>query len=470
MELSEALHGGADPEELERAVLPATYKAAYLRAQDVAMFGDAADKDVRKSLVVGQVPMPEIAPDEVLVAVMASAVNYNSVWSAMFSPVPTFNFLKQLGRQGGWATRHDQPHHVIGSDGAGVIVRVGSGVRRWKIGDEVVIHPSQVDDQEHGTHDDGMMGENQRAWGFETNFGSMAEYTVVRASQLIPKPKHLTWEESASNTLCATTVYRMLVGKHGARLKQGDVVLIWGAAGGLGAFAVQMVKNGGGIPIGVVSSARKAEAVRKLGCDFVIDRTEIGLDGDSAAEPDAVIRLGKRLGSKIRELVGRDPDIVFEHTGRATFGVSVFVVRRGGVVITCGSSSGYQHSYDNRYLWMKLKTVMGSHGANLQEAVECTRLIADGSIKPVLSEIYQLGDAAEACRRLQLNEHVGKIGILCMAPSAGLGVSDPALRERLGGNALTPLLPGEGGAMSTAVKSGGWPVGRAGAAEQTLRG
>jgi crotonyl-CoA reductase len=455
MELSEALHGGADPEELERAVLPATYKALYLRAQDVAIFGDAIDKDVRKSLVVGQVPMPEIAPDEVLVAVMASAVNYNTVWSAMFSPVPTFNFLKQLGRQGGWATRHDQPYHVIGSDGAGVIVRVGSGVRRWKIGDEVVIHTAQVDDQEHGTHDDGMMGENQRAWGFETNFGSMGEYTVVRASQLIPKPTHLTWEESASNTLCASTVYRMLVGKHGARLKQGDVVLIWGAAGGLGAYAVQMVRNGGGIPIGVVSSTRKAEAVRKLGCDFVIDRTEMGLDDDSAAEPETVVKLGKRLGSKIRELAGRDPDIVFEHTGRATFGVSVFVVRRGGVVITCGSSSGYQHSYDNRYLWMKLKSVIGSHGANLQEAVECTRLIAAGSIKPVLSEIYQLDDAAGACRRVQLNEHVGKIGVLCMAPSAGLGVSDPMLRERLGGSALTPLLPTEGGSMSTAVKPEG---------------
>lgn len=439
MELSEALHRGAGPEELEQAALPATYKAAHLRAEDVDMFRGVSDKDVRKSLVVGQVPMPEIAPDEVLVAVMASAVNYNSVWSAMFSPVPTFNFLKQFARQGGWAARHDLPHHVIGSDGSGVVVRVGSGVRRWKIGDEVVIHPSHVDDQEHGTHDDGMMGENQRAWGFETNFGSMAEYTVVRASQLIPKPTHLTWEEAASNTLCATTVYRMLVGKHGARLKQGDVVLIWGAAGGLGAYAVQMVKNGGGIPIGVVSSARKAEAVRELGCDHVIDRTEIGLDGDFDAEPDAVIRAGKRLGSKIRELVGRDPDIVFEHTGRATFGVSVFVARRGGVIITCGSSSGYQHTYDNRYLWMKLKTVIGSHGANLQEAVECTRLIAEGRVKPALSEVYGLDDAADACRRLQLNEHVGKIGILCMAPAPGLGVSDPALRERLGGNALTPV-------------------------------
>ncbi len=286
----------ASAEEIEHQPVPEEYLAAHLRAEDVDMFSGVADKDVRKSLRVGYVPMPELAPDEVLIAVMASSVNYNTVWSAMFEPIPTFRFLKQFARLGGWAARHDLPHHVVGSDGAGVVVRVGSGVRRWRIGDHVVVSPAYVDDQEPGTHADGMLGAEQRAWGFETNFGGLAEYSVVRASQLIPKPPHLTWEEAATNTLCAGTAYRMLVGEHGARIKQGDVVLIWGAAGGLGGYAVQFTRNGGAIPVGVVGSARKAEALRRLGCDIVITRAEIGLDDDPADDPDRVISIGKRLG------------------------------------------------------------------------------------------------------------------------------------------------------------------------------
>ncbi|MFT2014484.1 crotonyl-CoA carboxylase/reductase [Streptomyces sp. 796.1] len=437
--LADALLGGVTPEEIERHALPDTYEAAYLRKEDADMFRGVADKDVRKSLRVGQVPMPELAPDEVVVAVMASAINYNTVWSAMFEPLSTFRFLEQFARQGGWATRHDQPHQVVGSDAAGVIVRLGSGVRRWRVGDHVVVSPAYVDDQEPASHADGMLGAEQRAWGFETNFGGLAHYTLVRASQLVPKPAHLTWEEAACNTLCAGTAYRMLVGDNGARIKQGDAVLIWGAAGGLGAYAVQFVKNGGGIPIGVVGSAAKADAVRRLGCDLVVTRAEIGLDDDASGDPQQTIEVGKRLGSIIRGHIGRDPDAVFEHVGRATFGISVFVVRRGGSVVTCGSSTGYEHVFDNRYLWMKLKRVIGSHVANLQEQVECARLIDSGRIVPTLSAVYPLAEAAEAARLVQTNRHLGKVAVLCLAPEEGLGVTDPERRARIGVDRLNPL-------------------------------
>jgi crotonyl-CoA reductase len=437
--LSEALLGGAPPEEIERIPLPEEHLAAHLRAEDSDMFRGVGDKDVRKSLRVGPVPVPEPAPDEVVVAVMASSINYNTVWSAMFEPIPTFRFLQQFARQGGWATRHDLPYHVVGSDGAGVIVRTGSGVRRWRVGDHVVISPAYVDDQEPASHADGMLGAEQRAWGFETNFGGLAEYTVVRASQLVPKPAHLTWEEAASNTLCAGTAYRMLVSDRGARMKQGDVVLVWGAAGGLGGYAVQFVRNGGGIPIGVVSSESKAEVLRALGCDIVINREEFGLTGDLSAHPDQVIEVGRRLGRIIRERVGRDPDIAFEHVGRATFGISVFVVRRGGVVVTCGSSTGYNHVFDNRYLWMKLKRVIGSHVANLQEQWETNRLIAMGSVATTMSAVYPLAEVAEAGRLVQTNRHVGKVAVLCMAPEPGLGVSDHELRARIGEQRVAPL-------------------------------
>ncbi len=437
--LTEAVFQGAAPEEIERIPLPAEYTAAYVREEDEGIFAGLTDKDVRKSLHLGPVPMPDLAPDEVVVAVMASSINYNTVWSAMFEPVPTFRFLRQFARQGGWATRHDRPYQVVGSDGAGVVVRVGSGVRHWRAGDHVVVSPAHVDDQEAATHADGMMGDEQRAWGFETNFGGLAEYAVVRATQLIPKPAHLTWEEAACSPLCAGTAYRMLVGERGARMKQGDVVLVWGAAGGLGGYAVQFVRNGGGIPVGIVGSERKAAALRALGCEVVINRAEFGLTDGAAAGSGPSMESARALGRIIRERAGRDPDIVFEHTGRATFGTSVFVVRRGGTVVTCGSSTGYEHTFDNRYLWMRLKRVIGSHVANLQEQWDANRLIELGYVVPTLSALYPLADVAEAARVVQTNRHIGKIGVLCMAPEPGLGVTAPGTRARIGEDRLGPL-------------------------------
>jgi crotonyl-CoA reductase len=435
--LAEAVIAGASPADLERELVPDVYTAAHLLASDVGMFAAEDSVDVRRSLRVGSVPMPALASDEVLVAVMASSINYNTVWSAMFKPLPTFNFLRRYGRQGGDAQRHDQPHHVVGSDGAGVIVRVGAGVRRWGIGDHVVISCVQVDDHEPATHADGMLGAEQRAWGYETNFGGLAHYSVVKASQLIAKPGHLTWEESASTMLTAATSYRMLISDKGARIKLGDVVLIWGATGGLGAFAVQLVKQAGGIPVGVVSSEAKAQALLALGCEAVINREEIGLT--DTPSPEQAIEQGKRLGRSIREKVGEDPHVAFDYVGKATFGMSVFVVRRGGTIVTCGSSTGYEHQYDNRYLWMNSKRIIGSHGANLNEMAECSRLFGLGKISPVLSTVYPLGEVGEAARLVQTNQHMGKVGVLCMAPKEGMGVTDHALREKIGEARLNPL-------------------------------
>jgi crotonyl-CoA reductase len=437
--LTEAVLAGADREELERAEVPSEYLAAHLRKEDVGMFAGIADKDVRKSLRYGPVAMPELAPDEVLIAVMASAVNYNSVWSATFEPLPTFAFLERLGTEGGYAARHDQPFHALGSDASGIVVRTGAGVRKWQVGDRVVTSCVQVDDQEPMTQHDGMLGAGQRAWGFETNFGGLAQYAVARASQLLPKPAHLTWEEAASSMLTATTSYRMLISDRGARIKLGDIVLIWGATGGLGAFAVQLVKNAGGIPIGVVGSAEKAERLRRLGCDVIINREEIGLDGTAGTSPEAAIAQGKRLGRLIRKEVGEDPHVAFDYVGQATFGISTFVVRRGGTVVTCGSSTGYHHTYDNRYLWMNLKRIVGSHAANLQEQAECTRLLALGKLMPVLSTVYPLEEIGEAVRLVQQNRHIGKVGVRCLAPADGLGVTDPAFRAAIGEERLNSL-------------------------------
>jgi crotonyl-CoA reductase len=426
-DLIDAVLRGASADELANCPVPPVYRAAHTLKSDVAMFGDADDKDVRRSLHVGQVPMPELAPDEVLIAVMAAGLNYNTVWSAIFEPLPTFAFLSRYGRRGVWAARHDLPYHVLGSDAAGVIVRTGAGVRRWSPGQAVVVNPAYIDHEDPAAHDDSMTAEEPLAWGFETNFGALADFAVVKASQLLPKPPHLTWEEAASITLCAGTAYRMLVSRRGAGMRQGDVVLVWGATGGLGGFAVQLIKNGGGVPVGVVGSAAKVRLATDLGCAGVINREELEKDGGLGEAKG-----WRRLGEEIRRQVGEDPHIVFEHSGQETFGASVYVARRGGTVVTCGSSSGYHHHYDNRHLWMKLKRVVGSHGANYAEAWEMNRLVARGMLVPTLSRTYPLTDVGEAARALQRGQSIGKTSVLCLAPREGLGVTDSAARARIG--------------------------------------
>ncbi|MFF1920019.1 zinc-binding dehydrogenase [Streptomyces sp. NPDC058221] len=150
--------------------------------------------------------------------------------------------------------------------------------------------------------------------------------------------------------------------------------------------------------------------------------------------------VGKRLGRLIRAAVGEDPHSVFEHVGRATFGLSVFVVRRGGTVVTCGSSTGYRHEFDNRYLWMRLKRVVGSHGANLQEQAAVGRLLGLGHIRPALSATYTPDEAPEAARLVQRHRHSAKLGVLSLAPKPGLGVTGPERRALIGEDRSTPLL------------------------------
>ena len=434
----EAILAGASGEELAALPLPESYRAAHVLASDVEMFVgiDSAEKDPRKSLHVSEVALPELATEDAYVAVMASAINFNTVWSAIFEPLPTFGFLQRLGREGVWGSRHAQDHHVLGSDASGVVVRVGSMVRKWKPGDKVVIHCNYFEYQDPSSHDDSMLASNQRIWGFETNFGGLADLTVVKANQLMPKAAHLSWEEAAVNALCNTTAYRMLLSRNGAVMQQGDRVLIWGASGGLGSYAVQHVLNGGGVPVGIVSSPEKAQLLRQLGVEAVIDRKAAGyrfwLDEHTQDELE-----WRRLGKDVRALVGDDPEIVFEHPGRQTMGASVFVCKRGGTVVTCAATSGYMVEYDNRHLWMRLKTIKGSHFANYREAWDANQLICEGKVVPTLSVVYPLVEVGEAALRVHHNTHEGKIGVLCLAPHEGLGIDDPELRERVGEERIT---------------------------------
>jgi crotonyl-CoA reductase len=437
-EILEAVKAGASAATLTELPIPETTRAVFVRRDEQEMFAGlpSKEKDPRKSLHVGDVPVPDLAPDEAYVAVMASSINFNTVWTSIFEPMSTFGFLDRLGKESIWGRRHALDHHVVGSDAAGVVLRVGSMVRNFKPGDVVTVHCNYVDDQDPSAHDDSMLANNQRIWGFETNFGGLADIAVVKANQLMPKPTHLSWEEAAVNALCNSTSYRMLVSRNGKPVTQGDRVLIWGASGGIGSFAVQYVLNAGAIPIGVVSSESKAAALRELGCEHVIDRREKGYQfwKDEHTQDESEWR---RLGKDIRALVGDDPDIVFEHPGRSTMGASVFVCKRAGTIVTCAATSGYMIEYDNRHLWMKLKTIKGSHFSNYREAWAANQQICEGHVVPPISAVFPLDETGEAAYQVHHNKHEGKIGVLCLADKEGLGITDQALRARVGEDRLS---------------------------------
>jgi crotonyl-CoA reductase len=228
----------------------------------------------------------------------------------------------------------------------------------------------------------------------------------------------------------------MLVSNNAASMKQGDVVLIWGATGGLGSYAIQLVINGGGIPVGVVSSAEKAQLLKEMGCTAVIDRKEENYQfwSDEHTQDE---REWRRFGKRIRDLVGEDPDIVFEHPGRQTMGASVFAAKRGGIIVTCAATSGYMIEYDNRHLWMRLKQIVSSHFANYGEAWLMNRLIARGAIHPTLSLTFPLDEVGEAAYLVHKNRHEGKLGVRCLAPADGLGITEPERRAALGEERIT---------------------------------
>src|SRR5829696_5544203 len=207
-----------------------------------------------------EIETPEPGAFEVTVRVMAAGVNFNNVWAALGQPVSVF-------------TAHPEDHHIGGSDASGIVWKVGEGVTRWQPGDEVIIHCNQAsyeDPEVHGL--DPMAAPTQQIWGYETTWGSFAQFCKVQAQQLLPKPAALSWEEAASYGLTYFTAYRMLIDQ--AKLQSGHRVLIWGAAGGLGVFATQLCKLAGADAVGVVSSAEKGELVEQLGGKAYIDRND----------------------------------------------------------------------------------------------------------------------------------------------------------------------------------------------------
>lgn len=420
-------------EDFAELPLPSRMLALVIEAGDEArILAQPADqRDPADALRLKHVPVPALKDDEVLVAVMAAGINHNTIWSSRFLPGSPFEYLRRFAALSPRNAGHLQDYMVLGSDAAGVVLRTGAQVMNCRPGDEVCIHPGVVNDHAPECHADDLLSPETRAWGFETNFGAFAEFTVVRASQILPKPKHLSWAEAATMPLVNGTVYRMLVSPNGAQMRLGESVLIWGAAGGLGLIASQYVLQGGGDPVCVVSNDERAEALRRMGVRTILNRNSLG-EGLWQDDGQPNERAVARMRSRIRAATGSaGVDLVFEHTGADTFWASVALLRHGGRIVTCGSTSGHDHRYDNRRLWMHVKSIIGSHGANYLEAWRANQLVCSGRIMPVLTKSGSLTHASALIGLVHQNRHLGKVAILCHARDDRDGIRDPARREGL---------------------------------------
>lgn len=382
---------------LQIGSIPEVMKAWVIRAE--------RHGSPQKAMQLEDIPVPEIGPQEVLVMVMAAGINYNGIWAALGKPVSPLRY-----------TGYD--FHIAGSDASGIVWKVGSEVTRWKVGDEVIVYGNQSCGECGPCNGlDPMACENQKIWGYETNWGSFAQFAKLQARQLLPKPAHLTWTEAASYIATYFPAYRMLVTR--GNLQAGDNVLVWGAAGGLGSMALQICKVYGANAVAVVSSPEKAEFCMKLGAKGVINRKDFSCWGPPRSDPaEEKTRLAemRRFGAAIREITGKkDPDIVFEHVGLDTFATSVFVANRFGRIVICGATTGYDLDFDVRYVWMRQKSIIGAHGANMYESERANQLIIERKVSPVVGRVFPFEQLPLAHQIMLENTHMGKMVALVQA-------------------------------------------------------
>ena len=368
------------------------------------------------------VDVPTLDSQEVLVLVMAAGVNYNGVWAALGTPISPFD-------------GHNMPYHIAGSDASGIVWAVGDRVTRWKVGDEVVVHCNQDEgDDEECNGGDPMYSPTQRIWGYETPDGSFSQFTRVQSQQLMPRPKHLTWEESACYTLTLATAYRMLFGHEPHDLKPGQNVLVWGASGGLGSYAIQLINTAGANAIGVISDESKRQFVMDLGAKGVLNRKDFNCWGQlptvNTDEYNTWLKEARKFGKAIWEITGKgvSVDMVFEHPGETTFPVSSLVVKKGGMVVICAGTTGFNCTFDVRYMWMHQKRLQGSHFAHLKQASAANKLMLERRLDPCMSEVFAWNDLPEAHMKMMRNEHKpGNMAVLVQAPKTGLRTLEDAL-------------------------------------------
>jgi crotonyl-CoA carboxylase/reductase len=372
------------------------------------------------------VEVPQIADDEVLVYVMAAGVNYNNVWAALGIPVDVIKVRNKLGEP--------EEFHIGGSDASGIVYKVGKDVTNVKVGDEVVVHCGTWDRNCPWVKagNDPMFSPTFRIWGYETNYGSFAQFSKVQAHQCMPKPKHMTWEAAAAYVLVGATAYRMLHGWGAHAVRKDDVVLVWGGAGGLGSMAIQICKAAGATSVAVVSGDDKSDYCMSLGAKGCLNRRKFDHWGMLPHWTDQAgysnwLKGVRVFGSAFWEVLGekRNPRLVFEHPGEDTIPTSMFVCDTGGMVVICAGTTGYNATVDLRYLWMRQKRVQGSHFANDSDAYAMNQLALEGRLNPCLSRTFSYDELPLAHQLMFENKHPhGNMSILVGAKEVGMGATE----------------------------------------------
>lgn len=379
--------------------------------------------DPIEAFQVEEIEVPKPGRHEVLVAVMAAGLNFNNVWAARGIPIDVIAIRQAQG------SPHD--FHIGGSDASGIVYAVGPEVAGINVGDEVVVAPGSwnPDDPHVKGGKDPMLAPSAQIWGYNTNFGSFGQFCIAWDHQVLPKAKHLTWEEAAAPTLVGATAYRMLYGWKEHAVEKDDVVLVWGGSGGVGSQAIQIAREAGAIPVAVVSGVDKGEYCKSLGAAGYIDRREFNHWGEPPHWTDnsgqkTWTAQARGFGKKLWDILGekRSPRIVIEHPGEDTIPTSIFCCDTGGMVVICAGTTGYSAVVDLRYHWVRQKRLQGSHGSSAVQSAEYNHLVRAKRIDPCMGEVRtfdQIGKAHQDMMNGKLAH--GNTTILVGAPTKGLG-------------------------------------------------
>src|SRR5436853_199424 len=318
-------------------------------------------------------PQPEIESNEVLVRIKACALNHLDIWI----------------RRGLPGLKLKMPH-ILGADIAGTVEAVGSLVRNTKPGDEVLLSPSlSCMHCEYCLSGRDNLCAQYDMLGLRSP-GGYAEMVKCPSVNVLPKPANLTFEEAASVPLVFLTAWHMLVGR--VDLRPGEIVLVHAAGSGVGIAAIQIGKLLGARVIATASTKEKLDKAAHLGADDLINYSE----------HDFLDEI-KRLTNK------RGVDVVFEHTGEATWEKSVRSLVRGGRLVTCGATSGHNGNLDIRYLFSKQIALFGSYMGGKPELLEVLKHFESGRLKPVVDRVLPLEAAAEAQKALENRALFGKV-------------------------------------------------------------
>jgi NADPH:quinone reductase-like Zn-dependent oxidoreductase len=324
----------------------------------------------------GEVPDRQIKANEVLIEVRACALNHLDVWV----------------RNGLPGIKIPLPH-ILGCDVAGVVHEVGDLVTWTRSGDEVMVQPGAS----CGHCPECLAGRDNMCDEYDIigyrRDGGYAELVAVPGVNIIPKPKNLSWEEAAALPLVTLTAWHMLVTR--ARLQPGEGVLIHAAGSGVGSLGIQIAKLLGGRVIATASSDEKLAKARELGADETVNYS-------SDDWPKQVKRLTN----------GRGVDVVFEHTGQATWPGSILSLKKGGRLVTCGATGGFDARTDLRHVFYRHLTILGSMMGSKADLLAAMKFIESGQIRAVVDRVLPLAEARKAHELMEDRAQFGKLVLL----------------------------------------------------------